>query len=283
MSSSPSPQTLCAFVDLDGTIMMPGDRIPARSAAAIRAAREAGHRVVLATGRARPQIPAHVLDLGFDVLITGSGWRIELADGERVYDGALTTETVAEVVRLLDDLGVTFYAETHEGLSVHPAHRGRMEELLFADLDPRERAEQSAAVTEIPAGASPLSVTKFFFLDTDLDLAPLLPATLTTIPPSIPELPERCGEIVPVDVHKATALQLTLDHLGVDRARSVAIGDGHNDIEMLRHARTGIAMGGACEHVRAAADLVTAPVEEDGLAAAFAMAGLLTDGQVVAS
>lgn len=66
-------------------------------------------------------------------------------------------------------------------------------------------------------------------------------------------------------VTKATALARTIDLLG---ARNVlAIGDGSNDIDMLRWANLGVAMGQANRNVNDAADAVTGTIEEDGAAA----------------
>ena len=50
----------------------------------------------------------------------------------------------------------------------------------------------------------------------------------------------------------------------------LAIGDGRNDIEMLRWAGRGVAMGQAVEEVSAAADAVTGTVYEDGAATEIA-------------
>jgi hydroxymethylpyrimidine pyrophosphatase-like HAD family hydrolase len=47
---------------------------------------------------------------------------------------------------------------------------------------------------------------------------------------------------------------------------TLAVGDGGNDIEMLRWAGLGVAMGHAPDEVKAAADEVTGSVHEDGLA-----------------
>ena len=44
----------------------------------------------------------------------------------------------------------------------------------------------------------------------------------------------------------------------------LAVGDGRNDIEMLRWAGRGVAMGQSVEEVRAAADHVTGTVWDDG-------------------
>jgi hydroxymethylpyrimidine pyrophosphatase-like HAD family hydrolase len=58
-------------------------------------------------------------------------------------------------------------------------------------------------------------------------------------------------------------------NLGVDAARTVAIGDGENDLEMLRWAARGVAMGHASAVVRAAAGEVTGTLDEHGAASAL--------------
>ncbi len=54
--------------------------------------------------------------------------------------------------------------------------------------------------------------------------------------------------------------------LGLGRSQVLAIGDGLNDISMLRKAGVGAAMENAPEEVREAADLVTGSCEESGVA-----------------
>jgi Cof subfamily protein (haloacid dehalogenase superfamily) len=73
-------------------------------------------------------------------------------------------------------------------------------------------------------------------------------------------------DLSPVGVHKASGLEEVARRLGVDRSDVLAIGDGRNDLEMLRWAGRGVAMGQAVETVRAAADDVTATVDDDGVA-----------------
>jgi HAD superfamily hydrolase (TIGR01484 family) len=73
-------------------------------------------------------------------------------------------------------------------------------------------------------------------------------------------------DLSPVGVSKASGLAVVCRELGVERADVLAIGDGRNDVEMLRWAGRGVAMGQAVEEVRAAADDVTATVYDDGAA-----------------
>ena len=73
-------------------------------------------------------------------------------------------------------------------------------------------------------------------------------------------------DLAPRGVSKASGLAAVAARLGVEAADVLAIGDGRNDIEMLRWAGRGVAMGQASADVVEAADAVTAPVDEDGVA-----------------
>lgn len=73
-------------------------------------------------------------------------------------------------------------------------------------------------------------------------------------------------DIAAMGVTKASALEKLRVRLGVTRELTVAVGDGSNDIDMLRWAGRGVAMGQAEPDVRAAANEITASVYDDGLA-----------------
>ena len=65
---------------------------------------------------------------------------------------------------------------------------------------------------------------------------------------------------------RASGLEYVARHLDLTGADTLAIGDGRNDIEMLRWAGRGVAMGQAVEEVHAAADFTTETVYDDGAA-----------------
>ncbi|MFT8394531.1 HAD family hydrolase [Propionibacterium sp.] len=73
-------------------------------------------------------------------------------------------------------------------------------------------------------------------------------------------------DIAPKGVNKATGLAFVADEMGVDAKDVLAVGDGRNDLEMLRWAGRGVAMGDASWEVKEAADDVTANFEDDGAA-----------------
>lgn len=73
-------------------------------------------------------------------------------------------------------------------------------------------------------------------------------------------------DLTPVGVSKASGLQLVCDAVGLSAEDVLAIGDGRNDLEMLRWARRGVAMGQSVQEVIDAADDVAGSVFEDGAA-----------------
>ena len=82
-------------------------------------------------------------------------------------------------------------------------------------------------------------------------------------------------DINPEGVSKASALELVRRKLAIEPSNTVAVGDQRNDLEMLEEVGLGIAMGNGTLQAKEAADEVTAPLDEDGLARAFARHGLV--------
>ena len=71
-------------------------------------------------------------------------------------------------------------------------------------------------------------------------------------------------DIVSAGCGKGDAIDAFCARLGITPAECMAIGDGGNDVHMLRHAGIGVAMGQASDDVKAAADVIAPSVDEDG-------------------
>ena len=74
---------------------------------------------------------------------------------------------------------------------------------------------------------------------------------------------------------KQKGIDEIIRHFGIKLEETMSFGDGGNDISMLRHAAIGVAMGQAKEDVKAAADYVTAPIDEDGISKAMKHFGII--------
>lgn len=76
-------------------------------------------------------------------------------------------------------------------------------------------------------------------------------------------------EIVPPGSSKGSGVKILLDHLGVSPKEIMAIGDGENDVEMLKLASLGVALSNGSEKAKAVADVIGASNDENGAADAI--------------
>ena len=75
-------------------------------------------------------------------------------------------------------------------------------------------------------------------------------------------------ELVPLGIDKARSIAVLSEKLGITREEVAAMGDGYNDLSMIKYAGLGIAMDNAQEPVKAAADYIAPSNDEDGVAIA---------------
>lgn len=64
---------------------------------------------------------------------------------------------------------------------------------------------------------------------------------------------------------KMAGIKRYLDMIGIKPEEIIAFGDAENDLEMIRFAGIGVAMGNGEEAVKAVADFVTADIDDDGI------------------
>jgi hydroxymethylpyrimidine pyrophosphatase-like HAD family hydrolase len=249
-------------LDLDGTVVDLDEKLSDRVRAAVRGVAEAGAHVVVATGRS-----LH----GTLPLLQ----RLNLHDGFAVCsNGAVTVQ--------LDPSD----PEGYRVVSVHTfdpsAVAGELYEHLPTGLFAVEVLGRGFKVTApFPDGelTGELEVVPF----DELFDEPVMRVVVRSPEHTSAEfsrLVDRVGlhgvaysvgwtawlDLAPDGVTKASALEEVRVRLDVARTATLAVGDGRNDVEMLRWAARGVAMGNAPAEVRAAADAVTGHVDDDGLA-----------------
>lgn len=73
-------------------------------------------------------------------------------------------------------------------------------------------------------------------------------------------------DIMPKGINKGRSLLEIADYYGIDHEDTIAFGDEINDIEMIKAAGRGIAMGNASEIIKEVADNITLTNDQDGIA-----------------
>ena len=87
---------------------------------------------------------------------------------------------------------------------------------------------------------------------------------------------EYAVDIMPKDSDKAKGILSVLEYYGYEPKNVCVLGDALNDIEMMQCAGISIAMGGANEQTKKAADYVTDDIDDDGWAKGLAHFGLIS-------
>lgn len=86
------------------------------------------------------------------------------------------------------------------------------------------------------------------------------------------------ADVMEAGFSKADGLRHLARYFGEneDLSDTIAFGDSMNDLEVLKESGIGVAMGNASSEVKAVADYITAPIDEDGIYRACVHLGLLT-------
>ncbi len=270
------------FLDVDGTYMV-GNEVPPSAADAVRAARANGHPVFLCTGRSLSEIYAHITEAGFDGVISAGGAVID-HDGRRLESHAYPPELLDRALAWLDAHGIDHILETDAAMLGSAGTRAHLARIVHPDLDAADLDALVATDTDFIKPIVTLAghdldgvVHKILLLGSDVPLDEVraeFGAELDVIGDTIPRFGANMGELALPGVHKATAIERLLAEVGIDRADTIAFGDGTNDLEMLDYVAVGVAMGDSPAVVRDAADLVVPAASDEGLAIGFRRLGL---------
>ena len=260
-STSPLPSARTApslvALDVDGTVLAFNGELTPAVVDAVRRTASAYAHIVIATGRSMhatlPVCDALGIHTGFAVCSNGA---VTVAVAERAPIEVVTFDAsesirffadhVPDAVLAVEELGVG-YRVTGE----FPA--GELDgQLTVVGHDELLVEPASRLIARWPAGGR----EEFFALARDAGLRGVDYAIGYTA----------WLDFMPEGVSKASALESIRERLGVPIEATLAIGDGHNDVEMLGWAGLGVAMGQAPEDVRRVADEVAPPIDEDGVA-----------------
>lgn len=254
------------ILDIDGTLTNSRKEITPKTLEALLDIQERGHTVVIASGR-----PTHgvkwisdslQLDKFGGYVLCFNGARItNVKTEEIVHQQTFPRECIAPLWKYAKehDMGMVTYEEDTVIAGTRIDEHMRFE----AGLNHMElkQVENFASYVDF-------DVNKCLFT-ADVDVAPKLEQEMASKYEgslSIYRSEPFFIEAMPPGVDKAASLQHLFARLGVDRADTVACGDGFNDISMLQYAGVGAAMANAQEAVKEAADMVTRYTnDEDGL------------------
>jgi len=248
--------------DMDGTLLSSDGTVSARNRDAVSRFIEAGGHFGIATGRGH----VNVLNFIRDVEINAPS---VLYNGAMLYD--FKSGRTLKMETLPQDELIDFIRAVQKEYPAIMTHIYTPDTCFIVsreeDADEKILSEHQPAVFDTLETAKREPWIKILLAGNNDDLK------------KVEEKLERIGdqhmrwvysadiylEILPEGVSKASMISKMKEIHGGDHT-VIALGDFYNDLEMLREADFGIAMGNAPDEIKAVADMVALTNDEDGVA-----------------
>lgn len=266
-------------IDVDGTLMNSRNELPPAHREALHRAHQAGMTVCLCTGRmlaeARTVLDQIGLDSDVGVFVFGAIIS-ELPTGRTLYRTTIPHAVGDRLVDHFQSLGspvLVLYDSAEAGMDYCyiPGRRNRHYFERWLEISParteRVRQWRPSAFEAVRIGVieDPAHIAETF---ASVQRA-FSPQELKYNSIFAPNYGLHVVECFAPSVSKWHGIMQVIGPMGIDGSQVVAIGDDINDLEMIRHAGLGVAMGNAIDPIKAVARWQVPSHDEDGLAAAI--------------
>lgn len=253
--------------DLDGTALENWETLNQQTKEALIAAKEAGHIVVIATGRPARASLHFYEELGLDTPIINFNGAYIHHPSDDSFDDILSQIPTEVIITLFDselqDYIVNAFCEYKDHLYV-----------LNQDDTVREwfHIETCTSVKFGPFKETLDEHPNGFLLETKPGYAEKVMSFLRENYSDIVTCRNWDGdnnniiEVFKSNTNKATAIEQLAKYFNIEQKDIIAFGDGDNDIEMLTYAEVGVAMENAIDKLKAVANHVTKTNKESGVA-----------------
>lgn len=256
-------------IDMDGTLLKHDKTVSERNKEAIKAAREKGVTVVIATGRPIDGITRYLEELD---MFTDNDYVLS-------YNGGLVLKTKSrEVICKIglkgSDLHYLYDLSKKLGVNIH----------AFSETKGLITPKNSK-YTEVEANINNINIIIDDYTDIEDDHS-IIKIMMIDEPEVLEEamknLPEEVYdkytvvrsaphflEFLNKDVNKGVGVEMLAKHMGITLDQVITMGDAGNDLHMIECAGMGVAMGNAVDEIKEIAQYITDTNENDGVAKAI--------------
>ncbi|OBW96224.1 HAD family hydrolase [Gallibacterium salpingitidis] len=251
--------------DMDGTLLDKQKTISERNQQAIHAAKQAGVKIVLASGRPLEGLQPYLQQLDLlgddDYVLCFNGALVQRSDGKIITRQEMTGKDCKTLVAYAEKFGVFSHAFSESRGLIAPHQNSYSQH--DADIN---RITLNIIDFSILADDEPVIKTMWVDQPEKLDQAlaqlPEHIAKQYTVVRSTPFF----LEFLPPEANKGSGIEKLAQHLNINADEVICIGDAGNDLHMIEYAGLGVAMGNATDEVKVIANYITADNLNSGVA-----------------
>lgn len=253
--------------DMDMTLLDHKDyRIPVSAMDALAQLRQKGHIIAIASGRDMDNEFSKPLAelVKPDAIVHSNGQKVTVGN-KIIRQLFMEPDLIRRLLEFAEPRGICIGFNIGErGCYLHKEKVIAREKELFGSCD-REFIDPSNLL------CAPLYALAMFGTPQE---AALIEEAFPML--KLPLFAAREGaDVIYRDASKAEGIKALLEYYGMSREDVVAFGDSMNDLEMIRFAGTGVAMGNAIPALKEEADFVTKPIDQDGVLYGLRKLGVL--------
>ncbi len=264
------------FSDVDGTLFSYAQcGIPENSLKAIKKLRENGHKFFISSGRGKHMIDYDDYKIDIDGFVLCNGSHIIL-NNEDFYIDFINKDDCKRIIELMVNNKIGFLLEgIHENYLyeygfdvIRNFERKCINQLDLNDEETDKSLESHHVVNFNKFKYDYENYIKINVYFKEIETVDLilnnLGDNLTAVYDPNDTAPIKSIEIMAKGNTKATGIDKIIEYYNHPLNKTMALGDGKNDLEMVIHAGVGIAMGNANVLLKEKADYVTKHIDEDG-------------------
>ncbi len=260
-------------LDMDGTTLNKEQVISAGNLSAIDKALFLGLTVAVCTGRENTElVPILKMLPKVRYFISGNGCQIyDRKEDKIIFSQPIKRDIAQKLYLILSEFPVM--TEVYSGKKIFTSRTYYEEARQYApkqfwDFIQKSRTPLDDLSTLFAPEAEPIFKINVFYRH-DSDAHYHIRRRCQELALSITSSCDRNIEFSALNISKGTAIKKLCTLLDIPFSEVLAIGDGSNDISMLRLAGTSVAMANASDAVQQAARFVTRSNDEDGVAIAL--------------
>lgn len=255
--------------DLDGTTLNHHGELTPKTIDVLRTLRKMGHVVILATGRPYNGAIGKYEEIGLDTpMITDNGGAIDNPSDpsfpkQRTY---IPVHMMHDLFRFAKPMIFSSFFSIDDVVYAYQYDK-KLEEFFSGIHSDRVIENEFTEFHVQPTGMVFLIHAEHkdaFGSYIDLHLGQTLSHRLWGV-----ENGYAVYEVYLKHVSKASAIRYVLDHYQIPQERWISLGDGINDVEMIRDAGLGVAMKNAVPELKAVADVITEVSHDEEAVANF--------------
>lgn len=265
-----SSYDLIAF-DMDGTLLGSDKKVREDSISAINRAVRAGKTVALSTGRSLAELTdfRDQFDSIHYFMCASGAYIYDNFENKVLYSQPIPSRIISVLFERVSREDLMVHIHSNEML-VQKDKQQHMSDYNMGIYQPMfDRITLKIRDLERYCLKTGVPVYKFNLYCRNACQRSAMKERLCDLPISIAYAETTSLECSAAGVSKASGLVWLCRHMGIPVECAIAVGDADNDLEILKTAGLGIAMGNANENARSVCDVIVAGNDEGGCAEAI--------------